>query len=93
MTEDVLNNTAMHRFELEAEGHIAAAYYDLKPGIVIFTHTEVPKELAGKGIGSRLVKGALNQVRNDNLKIIANCPFVKAYIEKHPEQADLLAEG
>jgi hypothetical protein len=91
MTEEVLNNREKHRFELEAEGHIAAAYYDLKPGIVIFTHTEVPKELSGRGVGSRLVKGALDQVRLDQLKIIANCPFVKAYIEKHPEQADLLA--
>jgi predicted GNAT family acetyltransferase len=41
-------------------------------------------------IGSKLIKGALDQVRADGLKVIAQCPFVKAYIEKHPEYADLL---
>ncbi|WP_315832844.1 GNAT family N-acetyltransferase [Bradyrhizobium prioriisuperbiae] len=91
MSVDVVNNEARHRFELEVEGHIAAAYYDLKPGVIIFTHTEVPKELGGKGIGSKLVKGALEQVRHDGLKVVPDCPFVKAYIAKHPESADLLS--
>jgi predicted GNAT family acetyltransferase len=47
-------------------------------------------ELGGKGIGSKLIKGALDLVRADGLKVIARCPFVKAYIEKHPEYADVL---
>ncbi len=51
----------------------------------------MPKELGGKGVGSKLVKGALEQVRRDGLKVVPDCPFVNAYIEKHPEQADLLA--
>jgi hypothetical protein len=89
MTE-VRNNTAKHRYELEAEGHIAAAYYALSGDIVTFTHTEVPKELEGKGIGSKLVKGALDQVRASGLKVVAQCPFVKGYIGKHAEYADLL---
>jgi hypothetical protein len=50
----------------------------------------VPKELEGKGIGSRLIKGALDQVRAAGLKVVAQCPFVKAYIGKHAEYADLL---
>jgi hypothetical protein len=50
----------------------------------------VPEELGGKGVGSKLVKGALDQVRSKGLKVIAQCPFVKAYIDKHPEYADLL---
>ena len=50
----------------------------------------MPAELGGKGAGSRLVKGALDQVRADGLKVIPQCPFVKAYIDKHPEYADLL---
>jgi predicted GNAT family acetyltransferase len=50
----------------------------------------VPSELGGKGIGSRLIKGALDQVRADGLKVIAQCAFVEAYIERHPEYADLL---
>lgn len=91
MSADVVNNATAHRFELEVDGHVAAAYYELKPGVITFTHTEVPKELGGKGVGSKLVKGALEQVRRDGLKVVPDCPFVNAYIEKHPEQADLLA--
>jgi uncharacterized protein len=87
---DVINNTTKHRFELQVEGHIAASYYRLEGGTITFVHTEVPTELGGKGIGSRLVKGALDLVRRDGLKVVAQCPFVKAYIDKHPEETDLL---
>lgn len=90
MTEAVQNNTTKHRYELDVEGHIAAAYYDLSDNVVTFTHTEVPKELEGKGIGSRLIKGTLDQVRANGLKVVAQCPFVKGYIGKHAEYADLL---
>jgi uncharacterized protein len=90
MTETVQNNTTKHRYELDVEGHIAASYYQLSGDVITFTHTEVPKELEGKGIGSRLVKGALDQVRADGLKVVPQCPFVKGYIDKHPEYADLL---
>jgi predicted GNAT family acetyltransferase len=90
MTEAVQNNTTKHRYELDVEGHIAAAYYERSDNVITFTHTEVPKELEGKGIGSRLVKGALDQVRADGLKVVAQCPFVKGYIGKHAEYADLL---
>ena len=55
-----------------------------------FVHTEVPPELGGKGVGSALVKGALDQVRAEGLEVVAQCPFVKAWIGKHPAYADLL---
>ncbi len=89
MTADVRDNSAKHRFELEAAGYLAAAYYDLSGDVITFTHTEVPPELGGKGIGSKLVRGALDQVRARKLRVVARCPFVKAYIEKHPEYVDL----
>jgi predicted GNAT family acetyltransferase len=89
MTE-IVNNKAKHRYELAVEGHIAATYYSIADGVITFIHTEVPPELGGKGIASQLIKGALDQVRADGLKVIAQCPFVKAYIEKHPDYADLL---
>ena len=50
----------------------------------------MPAELGGKGIGPKLVKGALDQVRADGLKVVAECPFVKGWIEKHPEYTGLL---
>ena len=89
MTE-IVNNRAHHRFELTVEGYLAATYYKIADGVITFIHTDVPAELGGKGVGLRLVKGALDQVRADGLKVIAQCPFVKAYIDKHPEYADLL---
>jgi uncharacterized protein len=92
MTDAVTNNTAKHRFEVEVEveGHLAAAYYEREGDVIIFKHTEVPAELGGKGVGSRLVKGALDQVRAEGLRVVAQCPFVKAWIGKNPAYADLL---
>jgi predicted GNAT family acetyltransferase len=87
---DVIDNPTEHRYELNVDGHIAGAYYTLRDGIITFTHTEVPKELGGRGIGSQLVKGALDDVRAKHLKVVAQCPFVKGYIEKHSEFTDLL---
>ena len=90
MTDAVLNNPAKKRYELDVEGHVAATYYELSNGVITFVHTEVPETLGGRGIGSKLIKGALDQVRAAGLKVIAQCPFVKAYIGKHQEYADLL---
>jgi uncharacterized protein len=87
---EIVNNKAQHRYELTVDGHLAATYYSVADGVITFIHTEVPPELGGKGIGPQLIKGALDQVRADGLKVIAQCPFVKAYIEKHPDYDDLL---
>jgi predicted GNAT family acetyltransferase len=87
---NIADNQAQHRFELAVDGHIARSEYSLKDGVITFMHTEVPQALAGKGIGSKLIKGALDQARARGLKVVALCPFVKAYIEKHPDYAGLL---
>jgi uncharacterized protein len=87
---NVVNNPAQHRYELVVEGHLAATYYNVSDGVITFIHTDVPPELDGKGVGSQLIKGALDQVRAEGLKVIPQCPFVKAYIDKHGEYADLL---
>jgi uncharacterized protein len=90
MINKINNNAAKHRFELEVEGHLAAAYYERKGNVITFKHTEVPAELGGKGTGSTLVRAALDQVRSEGLKVVAECPFVKAWIGKHPAYGDLL---
>jgi hypothetical protein len=87
----VTNNKQENRFELEAGGHTALAAYRLGDGTISFTHTEVPEELEGQGIGSRLIKGALDEVRQEGLKVEPLCSFVRHYIESHPEEQDLLA--
>ena len=90
MSGDVRNNPEQNRFELEAEGHTAIAVYALSPGVITFTHTEVPKQLEGRGIGSTLARGALDAARALGLKVVARCPFIAAHIRKYPEYQDLL---
>jgi predicted GNAT family acetyltransferase len=91
MTGEVRNNSAESRYELDVDGAVAIAEYRLHDGRVTFTHTEVPDALEGRGIGSRLIKGALDDARAGGLKVVPACPFVKRYMDKHPETQDLLA--
>ncbi len=88
----VHDNPALNRFELEVDGVIAFSEYRHKPGVVTFIHTLVPDELGGKGVGSKLARGALDMVRARGEKVIAKCPFIAAFIKKHAEYQDLLAE-
>jgi uncharacterized protein len=87
---DIVDNPAQHRFELTVEGHLAAAYYRTDGNVITCEHTEVPPELGGKGIGSKLVQAALDQVRAGGMKVAVECPFVKGWIGKHAEYNDLL---
>jgi uncharacterized protein len=89
MSNNVRDNAERHRFELDADGHIAFSNYKLSDGVLTILHTEVPKELEGRGIGSALVRGVLDLARVQDLKVNAVCPFVKTYLERHPEYADL----
>jgi uncharacterized protein len=91
LPSEVRDNKDQHRFELAVDGRTAFTQYNLAPGKITLMHTEVPKELEGHGIGSRLVRGELEAVRAQGLKVVAKCPFVAAYIKKHPEFQDLLA--
>jgi predicted GNAT family acetyltransferase len=87
---DIVNNSEKHRYELAVDGHVAATYYKIDDGVITFIHTDVPPELGGKGIGSKLIRGALDSVRADGLKVVPQCPFVKAFIDKNPDYQDLL---
>jgi predicted GNAT family acetyltransferase len=66
------------------------AYYQRHAGVVIFTHTEVDPAFEGRGIGSQLAGGALDLVRRAGEKIVPLCPFIRAYVGKHPQYDDLL---
>ena len=89
MTNTVRDNTERQRFELDADGHIAFSNYKRAGGVLTILHTEVPKALEGRGIGSALIRGVLDTARGEGLKVNPLCPFAKAYIERHPEYADL----
>jgi predicted GNAT family acetyltransferase len=86
----IRDNKAQSRFELDVGGALAFANYRLVPGKVIITHTETPRALRGRGIASTLVKGALELIRADGLKVVAGCSFVVDYLDRHPEFADLV---
>jgi predicted GNAT family acetyltransferase len=89
---DVRNDEAKERFELEFGGHLALAAYRREGDTLSFIHTEVPEELEGQGVGKALIEGALTQVREQGLKILPLCSFVRHYVETHPEAQDLVAE-
>ena len=91
MASNVRDNTERNRFELDVDGHIAFSNYKRADGVLTILHTEVPKPLEGRGIGSALIRGVLDTARSQGLKVITVCPFAKSYIERHPEYADLLA--
>ena len=86
----VRDNTERHRFELDAEGRVAFSNYRRAGTTLTVMHTEVPKELNGKGIGSALARGLLDIARAQGLSVIPLCPFLAKYIARHPEYADLL---
>ncbi|MET0371712.1 MAG: GNAT family N-acetyltransferase [Sphingobium sp.] len=87
----VRDNRAESRYELEADGAVAIAAYERRDGAIVFTHTQVPSALEGRGIASALIKGALAQVRAQGLKVVPLCAFVAAYLDRHPQEQDLLA--
>jgi len=91
VTEEVTNNAARHRYELHADGGIAVLDYEARGDAIALTHTRVPDRLSGRGLGTSLVKAALADLRRQGCKVIPQCPFVARYIERHPEERDLLA--
>jgi predicted GNAT family acetyltransferase len=87
----VRDNVEKHRFEADlGDGSLAIADYNLHPGRIVFTHTEVPPAHEGQGVGSALIRFALKSARERGLKVIPICPFFAAYIKKHTEVQDLL---
>jgi predicted GNAT family acetyltransferase len=89
-TPDVVMNEATHRFEATLEGQTAFAEYSLLHDAIVLPHTLVPEALAGRGIASALAKAALGYARDHGLKVKPICPFMAAYINKHPGWQDLV---
>ena len=85
MSYTVTDNTEKKRFEIHEEGYIAFEDYELFEGGISYLHTDVPKELEGRGIASALAKYILDYAEENNLKVKPYCPYIKAYIDKHAE--------
>lgn len=92
MSIEVKNNPDETRYEAYVDGKLAGvAVYGLGPSTLVFLHTEVKPEFEGQGVGGALAKGALEDVRAaGDYDVIALCPFIKGYIAKHPEFAELV---
>lgn len=86
-----LNNKERKRYELHTDGSVAFADYLVnKEGVVYMTHTEVPVALEGRGIASELIEKSLRDIESGGGKVFPICPFVTAYIRKHPEWQSLV---
>jgi predicted GNAT family acetyltransferase len=87
---EVVNNREARRFEVQLNDKVAIMQYLLTNHLIVFTHTEVPPEFEGQGIAGKIAKVALDTARADGLKVQPLCPFVAAYIRRHPEYQDLV---
>lgn len=83
---------AEHRYEARVDGHLATLTYALDGNTIIYLHTEVPSALEGHGVGARLARTALDEARDQGRSIVPLCPFVAAYIRRHPEYRPLVAK-
>ena len=91
VSADVTDNPEAKRFEIHVDGDLAGVMeYIPLPGKIIATHTEVYPEFEGKGVGSTLVAEALGQLRADSRKIQPLCPYVAAYLRRHPDYDDVV---
>jgi predicted GNAT family acetyltransferase/tellurite resistance protein len=86
----VVNNVEVPRFEAQVEGYIAVIDYYMYENKIVFTHTGVPEAIAGHGVGSKMARTALDHAKKEELKVVPICPFVAAFIDRHPEYQDLI---
>lgn len=94
MTIEFRDNTDASRYELTLDGvPLGFAYYRTKPGRIVFTHTEVLPEAEGKGVGSTLIRSALEDVRRRELRAVPLCPFVASFLRRHPEDEDVVDDA
>lgn len=94
MSHHITKNEQTSQYETTIDGQVAYVAYDLEePNRIVLTHTIVPDALSGRGIAGEVVKHALDDARANNLKVIPQCSYVAAYIKRHPEYEDLLANA
>jgi uncharacterized protein len=90
----VLDVPEWSRFEIHVDGRLAGfAQYRSTPGLLVFTHTEIDDAFEGHGLGSTLIRSALDTARTRGVAVRPDCPFVRAYIARHPDEyLDLVPE-
>ena len=87
----ITDNPDAGRFEIYCDDALAGfAEYTLAPDRVVFTHTEVDDAYEGHGLASKLIRYALDDMRDRGLRVVPRCPFVRKFIEEHQEYAELV---
>ena len=89
MTEVLTDNVARSRFELGSDGASGFIDYRRSGSTLFLNHAEVPATLAGQGVGTRLVRGALDLIRSRGERMVPVCPFIEAFVRRYPDYADL----
>ena len=90
ITGKVTHNESARQFEMPVSGGLAVLQYERSAGQIDLLHTSVPRKDEGNGHGSALVQAALDYARRAGLTVAATCPFVRTYVEKHPDQRDIV---
>ncbi len=87
--DSATQNTSQNRFEILQDDLLSVADYELSAGVLTITHVVVAPQLRGQGVASLLASAIVQHARACNLKIRPQCPFMAAYLDRHPENADL----
>lgn len=90
-TPSVRHNADAHRYEIEIDGHLAVADYEIEGDRQIMTHTLVPEALRGRGLAELLVRAALSDARAAGRRVVPACSYVDKFMQRHPEFAALRA--
>jgi predicted GNAT family acetyltransferase len=85
----VTDDVAAGRYEANVDGGLAYAQYRRRGGVIVFIHTLVPHEIAGRGVADALARRALDAARAAGLHVVPRCPFFEAFMRRHPEYDDL----
>lgn len=89
----VVVNKQRMQFQVDMEGEIATLEYRWSDGVLVLMHTEVPDKLGGRGIGSALAAYAFDYAKKEGLSVKVYCPFVLAWLKKHPEYENIVVRG
>ena len=95
MSVEVLAVPERNRYEISVDGEVAGFTEYLARGenTLAFTHTQVDEKFSGQGLAGKLVTAALDDVRKQGKELLPYCPYVRSFVGKHPEYADLVPEA
>jgi len=92
MSDTIRHDAEARRFETELDGHAGVLDYSERGDTVSFDHVGVPDAIGGRGIAGTLTRYALDHAREHSWRVVPRCPYVRAWIERHPEYRDVVAD-